>query len=369
MNHLFAFGYGDMSNDEIESALYSKISAALHQKYGPTIDPILSKRVQEEWFAIQRCQMAPIIATLHEIAIWLKEKQHPYWVSGCAGSSFIFYLLGITAGNPLPPHQYCLKCHSVYWKTGYVDGFDIPWDTNCMYDGTQMISDGHNLPWQTLWGESDCSPRLEIRLPKYLCNEFEQFLGQHWLRKLDRHACVEVCEIKPDTRIIRFSSMDFVFSLDTQDVNPEFHNVEIDKSCYEFSLLSWESLVGMPDDDEFSCEPNSFSDVLYIAGLVHSSGVWDVDTDYMIDQLGYNPSDMIAFRDDIFFYLMRHDFLEKDAQRGMRKVCKGDGLPVITDEMRTADDNWGLSRCEKIEYLFAKSHMVEYILFQLKSYL
>lgn len=44
-------------------------------------------------------------------------------------------------------------------------------------------------------------------------------------------------------------------------------------------------------------------------------------------------------REDILFYLKKHGFVDKDAFKGMNSVRKGKGFPVITDEMRTAEDN------------------------------
>ena len=133
-------------------------------------------------------------------------------------------------------------------------------------------------------------------------------------------------------------------------------------------LLEWNLLVN--DETDFTKdipEPDRVADLISLFGLSYSAGAWDEATACMIEKMGYSPADMIAYRDDVYNYLIDHGFLEKDAWRGMDCVRKGLNFPVVTNEMRQARDKRVLSRCEKIEYLFPKSHAVEYMFFTLKS--
>ena len=68
-------------------------------------------------------------------------------------------------------------------------------------------------------------------------------------------------------------------------------------------------------------------------------------------------------REDIFFYLKKHGFVDKDAFKGMNSVRKGRGFSVITEEMRTAEDNWILEECENVPWLPSKAIMLEYLCF------
>lgn len=69
-------------------------------------------------------------------------------------------------------------------------------------------------------------------------------------------------------------------------------------------------------------------------------------------------------REDIFHYLKKHGFVDKDAFRGMNWVRKGRGLPVITEEMRTAGDSWIIERCENVQSLPSKADMLEQAFFK-----
>lgn len=71
------------------------------------------------------------------------------------------------------------------------------------------------------------------------------------------------------------------------------------------------------------------------------------------------PDMSILCREDVFFYLKRHGFLDKDAFRGMCSARKGRGLPVITEEMRTAEDSNILQRIAIIRYLPSKGNLLE----------
>lgn len=64
-------------------------------------------------------------------------------------------------------------------------------------------------------------------------------------------------------------------------------------------------------------------------------------------------------REDIFFYLKKHGFVDKDAFRGMCSVRKGRDFPVITDEMRVSDDNWILKACEHVKWLPSRANLME----------
>ena len=179
----FEYMFSGLSAFEVECKLRQIIENALYQKYGDKPDELIKKRIIDEWAAMERSDTVLDVAALYELVIWLKKNNHPYWMRGCAGSSFILYLLGITFGNPLPPHYHCPVCHSVQWETDYLDGFDLSKKKTCEQDKATLIPDGHNVPWQTLWGYGEHVPEFDIVLPKNLRDDFLVILKNHWLQK------------------------------------------------------------------------------------------------------------------------------------------------------------------------------------------
>lgn len=175
--------FNDLSALEIEYKLRQSIENALCEKYGDKPDELIKKRIIDEWTAMEHSNTVLEVAALYELVIWLKKNNHPYWMRGCAGYSFILYLLGITFGNLLPPHYHCPVCHSIQWETDYLDGFEFPKKKTCEQDQATLIPNGHNVPWQTLWGYGEHIPIFDIDLPKNLRDDFLVILKNHWLQK------------------------------------------------------------------------------------------------------------------------------------------------------------------------------------------
>ena len=361
MEYLFA----GFSKEDIEKELRRILDDAVAEKYGNMPDESISKRINKEWHAIERSEFILDVAAMYEIVQWLKEHRYPYWMRGCTGSSFILYMLGITTGNPLPPHLYCPECKSVEFFLNYRDGFDIITEQ----DGTcgNRIADGHNIPWQTLWGYGDHQAVLDADLPKELYEEFQELLVDHWLVEFDSKN-VPNNPHEGKVNCLKLSNISLMFVLNSEEISSSFYDKEFTAKDWVNMMENWQALVQYEENSNMDIPtPQYFCDLVAMSGLIHATGAWDEETEFMVFQLGYSLSDMISFRDDVYCYLLDHGFIEKDAWRGMNQVRKGLELPVITDEMVRSRDKWVLGRCHLIKYLFPKAHAVEYIFFKLKS--
>lgn len=374
---------------ETTKKLHCLITDALHRKYGCKPDELIKERVTAEWEAVKRQNAVCDVAALYELTNWLKVKNTPYFMRYTSGSSLILYLLDITSGNPLPPHSYCPICNTVYWKPLYSDGFDILQDfcedftgnpvilnapdlavnLHCGADSTPLIYDGHNIPWQSLWGYGDSFLQFNIGLPKDSYTEVYDYLSSHWLLNCyDCAICNGICEgYEEDVKKISISKITCVFLLDIAVNTPGFHDHICTSADYNYIMQNWRTLAADGVEEDFDLpEPNNVADVYSISGMLHSSGVLDETAQFMIDKVMYSPADLIAFRDDIYQYLLDHGFTSEEAWKGMERVRKGRGLPTVTGEMLKARDHWVLNRCEKVIYLCAKAHVVEKILFNMK---
>lgn len=305
--------YAGMTAEEMEASLLTELEQALHARYGEVPDPAIRKRFEEECGAVERTGTILNVAALYELTHRLKGERKFWWIRGCGGSSFLFWLLGITAVNPLPPHYWCPTCRRVIWQADCADGFDLPQGVCCEHDGTLLLPDGHAIPWQTLWGYGEHCPSFDIEVA------------------------------------------------DDDEVSP----VPVDAGWRDLALDEWECFID-PDADVDLPVPQSFADLAAVIGLSRTAWAWDEDALLLTERFGYFPSDLIVHREDVYRYLLDHGFLEKDAWRGMEAMRKGKGLPVVTEEMRTARDKWVLSRCSRIQYLFPKAHTLEFLFFELR---
>lgn len=371
MHPEFRYQYNGMTAEAVALSLGKTVAKVLRTRYGPTPDPAIIKRVREEWTAMEASGDIEDVAALYELTLWLKERREPYWMRGTPGASLILYLLGITTGNPLPPHYYCPQCHRVIWVPSYVDGFDLPPDRICEKDGSLLRGDGHNIPWQTHWGYGK-EMSYEFNVTEPLLEVLTAFFQGHWLAKLRPGMEFTRRHMDPDAdpRFMKFSRFSINCLLDPSEVSPDFYDIVPDASCISNAAKTLRSHLDTMDDVDANLRSrpvHTFADIIAKYGLVHSTGVWDKDAHFMVKRLGYSLADLIAYRDDVFSYLLSHGFLEKDALDGMDRVRLGRGLPIVTSEMSLARDKWVIDRCKRVKYLYPKAHAVEHVLYRLRA--
>lgn len=366
MNTSESIDFSTLDTLQIEAALHEIIIRKLHEKYGAKPCKEISQRVEEEWKSMELTDTVLDIAALYELTIWLQENRVPYLARGLCGSGFILYLLGITYGNPLPPHSYCPKCKTVHFEEKYKDGFDITQNV-CENDNTPLIGDGHNIPWQTLWGYGDFCPSFQINLPQKFFDEMKIKAKNHWLNKHPyKSDAIFGWSFEREVYSIELRNLEFFFNLETNSAS----DISIGHEDSDFIMQSLNDERIIAKEYRLECldektELKSVADVIYLVGLYHSDGVLEPAVE-MIER-GYSPSDMIAFRDDVYSYLIKWRFFEKDAWKWANMVRKGMKMPVVTKPMKNADDSWVIDFCSHCRYLCIKSDVVERLLFVAKD--
>ena len=430
--------YSRLTAPEIEASLHADIDAALLEKYGPAPDAAIEKRVRDEWEALRRSGTILEAATLYEVTCWLRERNYAYWCRASTGSSFLFYLLGISLGNPLPPHTYCPKCHAVCWQKHVKDGFDLRLEYAmgvdaegeprhgftrsrgfvCPEDGTELVCDGHDVPWQSLFGYDDHVPLYYIDIDETAFEPLTAFLEDHWLHRLKPEA--ELILPHPDCSLLKYSCIEFGCMLDHTELSSSFYEKEVTERDIPKVWVHWKEMIyydpeeegwfefeelmrehycppedrgsgNAPSGDDAQEElplpekrkpmfhrPRSFAETVYAYGLCHSSGLWDMHTGFLVFEMGYSLAQMIPFWEDIFAYLRAHGFSEHDAWYGMEYTHRRffrylhsdefvEPLPTVTEEMESAPDVWILSQLYGWIYAWPKAQPVEHFLFKLRA--
>lgn len=344
--------YAYLPKHAIEESLEADICSALHCKYGEKPDSIILKRMRQEWTALLESGNVVDLAAVYELARWLKRNQHPYKISGDAASGFIPYILEITNVNPLPPHLHCPKCHRTIWQPAYTDGFDIP-PINCC--GVAMIPDGHNLVWQSYCSYGN-NPVYDFSLPEDMREQIKHWLDNHWLKLLKS----DIWDFTASTEAeyIQRGNLFFEFTLDRNRIAKDFYTKSITAENRNYITR-----IGKAKD---APSPNCVGEMIALLCLADDNNAWDTYSAMLRDGT-LKLSELISCREDVFFYLKAHGFVDKDAFRGMNWVRKGRGFPVITDEMRASEDNWVLTQCEKGRRLPSKATILEHLFFILKA--
>lgn len=66
-----------------------------------------------------------------------------------------------------------------------------------------------------------------------------------------------------------------------------------------------------------------------------------------MQKMGCSSTNVIAFRDDVYFYLLDHSSLPEEAWRLSERGRKGRELEIVISDMEHARDRWVLEQIEK----------------------
>ena len=356
IQQMYCGAYAFLPELGIEEMLEEELWDARKNKYGR--EPEIFKRVRQEWTALLEVDAITELAAVYEFAAWLKHNKHPYRLGGAAASGMIPYLLGIHDVNPLPPHLYCPECHKVIWKDDYKDGFDIPPQV-CPECVGLMQGDGHNLVLQE-YASYGRLPTYVFYLPYDMQPLIVDWLDNHWLRKYmgDQWERLQPYE----DHLVR-GNMHFRFELDRNEISPDFYSIHIGAS-------SKAELIQMATQDEYYHKnpyPKDMAELLTQFGFQET--VWkkeEVARNILLrNKISWR--NIPSCREEVFFYLKEHDFIDKDAFRGMTSVRKGKGLPVVTEDMRAAEDHWKAEYLNQIDWMPSKAMLLQKLFFELKS--
>jgi hypothetical protein len=356
IQRMYCSAYAFLPKRGIEEMLEKELWDARQNKYGK--EPEIYKRVRQEWTALLEIDAIVELAAVYEFVTWLKHHKHPYLLVRSAASGMVPYLLGLHDVNPLPPHSYCPTCQKVIWRDDYKDGFDLL-PVVCPECGGRMQGDGHNLVWQE-YASYGRVPTYVFYLPNDMKPIISDWLDSHWLRKRmeDQWEVAQPCE----NCLVR-GNMHFRFKLDRNEISSEYYNVSIDANRKgELIQIATQSKYHHRDP-----YPKDMEELLMRLGFRKT--VWKDGR----EARGILRKNNISWRniptcsEEVFFYLRDHGFVDKDAFRGMLSVRKGEGLPVIAEDMQTEEDHWKAEYFNLIEWLPCKATELQSLFFEAKS--
>jgi DNA polymerase-3 subunit alpha (Gram-positive type) len=112
--------------------------------------------------------------------------------------------------------------------------------------------------------------------------------------------------------------------------------------------------------------PKTFTDLIYISGLSHGTGVWAGNAEKLIADKTATLDTVISTRDDIMNRLIQQGMAPVDAYDITEKIRKGavarDGFkPEQEQALALAQlPKWWIDSCRKIQYMFPKAHATAY---------
>ena len=329
--------------ERIRSDLETELREKYRKKYSEN-NPMAEKRVREEWQAVLETENLISLAETADLAFRLQKEKLPYWVRGTGGSSFLLYLLGVTGGNPLPPHFYCPRCRRIFPAAGKKDGWDLP-GRLCPVCGAPCLPDGHNIPWQIHWGCGEKSCSVDFQADCGLGGKIREAAETHWLRKLEPETELRYTRLEGGSAIVHLGAV-------SAACTGEFGGKKRKASgiLYPFPLNRAVRLYREHFEEEGIPLPETAADLISSLGLIRENGTWNEELRNRMEKEHLAAGELVVFRDDLFRRL-------RDTGCGLREALDRALHPDRETE----------NLCGSPRYLFPRAHWVEALLFRLQT--
>ena len=346
--------------EHADDKLKAACEKALAEKYGEKPPQLIRERYESELDHIVANGFASYYILASMLAAKCGELGYLHNLRGCAGGSFIVYLLGISEVNSLPPHTRCPKCGRIEFvdTEEYPSGFDLNRRDMerklCPVCGEELVGDGHNIPVEFFAGYDGG------KKPTFTFN-FATEIQKDMIRYLEELNGKDI-NVLPHSMFAKLKRMEESTGISARSIRLE--DVDI------FSFFMDDDLKGLPFDGNLVREiadkvfPARFSDLVKILGLAHGKNVWIGNGETLAGTVCY-PENVIAHRDDVMLTLIKHGIDRETAFDMAEMVRKGEAGSCLTEELEAVliehgVPEWYTKSMKKIKYLFPKAHSTEY---------
>ncbi len=307
-------------------------------EYGDSVERYIKDRMENELAAISKAEMSGVVLILHELIRQSGLKKYQIAFNGTLGASYVAWLCGLTPFNPLKTELplYPEFCFGIEWnKELYIElCFPVGYsEVLCeMIKGIEGVEDVVPLHTDTELVESEplrwciIPTGEEVSSEKSVINDSSYF----------ELSITELRDLSFLTRLVGLTGFDPEgICLADREVLDLFKRTDIpDEIAISPFRLSSIGLLGMRDPYELllfgnvNLEVESFSDLVRVDSLAHSTGVWYDNQEEWIQNQTISYSDLITCREDVFEYCQRTiGFPREEAYMAAEMVRKGKGFP------------------------------------------
>lgn len=298
--------------------------------YGKCLPRRIAGRIDKEMEFVHKKDAADVflqLSELFDIRSHGKKNQYERGFRGVAGSSFLAYLCGLDAFNPMETGDFALYPEMFFGAVEPEDCDDRPlhFDVNLTRTATESLQG-------CMFGK-----RMQgIKL--YDTNQNLNFLETYRTATKDIYRMDVVTARQMDIR--KF------FTDETTELLPMVGGSEIARQIFE-----------MEQDMDFE---------LFVKwiGLEHGGGTWHDNAQYC-HWNGYTVKQAISCVEDVYECLLEHKIPAKEAYQITERVRKGTTNLSESDRITMKEagiSDWFIESCGKIKYLFYRSQNICYAL-------
>ncbi len=395
---------------ELLAKLYSLLSDEYKNVYDRTgaESELITNRLEKEIKHAEKNDQIGVIIIVKELYDYAEQMNLPILLNGSANEALLFYLLGVSKCNPLPPHYLCSSCKYIEWAHELEDGMDLPLKI-CPECGKVMKCDGHNIPYSGISNTLDptydlrfsCVPsfiklakeklrslsnfkqiclffensknQIEITYKYYLFNENnndeykkyykEKLGGRKNSRVYDDFSYMSI-ELYPnlDTNYLSFNSLikDHQSSFDVKKALEEINSGHIEDIPFISNTLIYDYInkVG---------KVNVGILIKLYSSLISQYTEEFRPENYLIvrkDDIKRYPSD----REDVLDILKYYGLDDSDAKNTANIMRKGKDVRNKVDAASVPKANeWILEFSNNVKYLTYRAHSVSRVVFSLQA--
>lgn len=306
--------------EDADEKLRERCIKGLDERYIDQKRAKAEKRIEEELVIISRQGSASAYLTLLDVLDSVGFTTDDICIRGTAASSLVVHVTGLSGIDPL-------ESRPALYPEFYFG-----------YDGARPPA-----------FEMNVSPELQDRLLDY----YKHYSGeQHLTYRFDEHdqsLGVFIGDFNEDEIITCYSIG--VFRLLFRRMG------ERNRKLSDFVK---EEIIGL-------CDPKTFTDYVRCYGLTHGTDVWEENMESLLRKGILLPEELIADREDVYEYLMKHGFEKRTAFEMTDEIRKGricrDGWKQEQLEIMGEKEvpEWFIESCTKIKYLFPRAHAMAFL--------
>ncbi len=355
--------YPHLENEEYR--LREICLAQLDAEYGADIPADVTERLENELNSIAGCNLSGVMLILREMIVRSGLKRYELIAAGPFGASLVLWLCGLTPFDPLKTLLpfYPEFCYSFHWDKELGLSFYVPTGKAEELFGIIKRSEGV--------GDVISVDGREGSPKRVIIPEGEE--------KKDGCCYCEVCIAENSHLRLLKALADYTctdpeeISLEDRDVFELFRHSD-HPACIEISpfRLTAVGLMGLLHDYELEFYGNinidldSFTDLVRIHSLAHSSGAWEYNQSRWVYEEGLPLSELITCREDVYEYCRNNLGLSREeAFIAAERVRKGRGFPYeLRENAEGKSQDWVYenmpvrfdSFCSNVSYLFPRVH-------------